>query len=254
MRDGSRPTPSRSGAARADRRSPARAGSAASGAPPPAGTDGLIVADGALEALKWLAAGLMAMDHINRSLLGGAHAFLYDLGRLSMPVFGFVLMHHLARPGACAAGVHRRVMARLLGVGLLSTPVSAALAGAWPLNVLFMLLLSTAVVWLIERRRRGLAALAFVVAGTAVEFWWFGVLACLGAWHYCRRPTASRLALWALALGALWLVNRNLAALAALPLVWCAARIDLPVVRCRWLFYGFYPAHLALIWGWQRVL
>lgn len=221
--------------------------------PREAGALGLVVADGTLEALKWLAAALMALDHVNRSLLGGAHAFLYELGRLAMPVFGFVLMHHLARPGACAAGVHRRVMGRLLAVGLLSTPVYAALASAWPLNVLFMLLLSTLVVWLVERRRRGLAALAFVAGGAAVEFWWFGVLACLGAWHCCRRPTAGRLALWLVALSLLWLVNRNLAALAALPLVWCAARIELPVVRYRWFFYAFYPAHLALIWAWQRM-
>ena len=221
--------------------------------PREASARGLVVADGPLEALKWLAAALMALDHVNRSLLGGAHAFLYELGRLAMPVFGFVLMHHLARPGACAAGVHRRVMGRLLAVGLLSTPVYAALASAWPLNVLFMLLLSTLVVWLVERRRRGLAALAFVAGGAAVEFWWFGVLACLGAWHCCRRPTAGRLALWLVALSLLWLVNRNLAALAALPLVWCAARIELPVVRYRWFFYVFYPAHLALIWAWQRM-
>jgi hypothetical protein len=194
--------------------------------PREAGARGLVVADGTLEALKWLAAALMTLDHVNRSLLGGAHAFLYELGRLAMPVFGFVLMHHLARPGACAAGVHRRVMGRLLAVGLLSTPVYAALASAWPLNVLFMLLLSTLVVWLVERRRRGLAALAFVAGGAAVEFWWFGVLACLGAWHCCRRPTAGRLALWVVALSLLWLVNRNLAALAALPLVWCAAQIS----------------------------
>lgn len=206
-----------------------------------------LVADGSLEALKWLAAGLMVLDHANRFLFDGACAILYDLGRLAMPVFGFVLMHNLARPRALAAGVHRRIMARLFGFGLLATPAHAALAGWWPLNVLWMLLLSVGIVWLAERRRYTLAVLAFAVAGPMVEFWWFGVLACLGAWGYCRRPTAGRLALWALALGALWIVNRNLAALAALPLLWAAARIEVPVARCRWLFYIFYPAHLVLL-------
>lgn len=247
MRKGPRPARSRCGDRAGRPASPERA------APAPR-ADGLVVADGTLEALKWLAAGLMALDHVNRWVLGGAHAFLYDLGRLAMPVFGFVLMHHLARPGATAEGVHRRVMARLLGTGLLATPVYAALAGAWPLNVLFMLLLSTGVVWLIERGRGGLAALAVAAGGTLVEFWWFGVLACLGAWWYCRRPTRGRLMLWALALGSLWLVNGNLAALAALPLLWNATRVDLPVGRRRWFFYGFYPVHLALIWGWPRLL
>jgi len=43
-------------------------------------------------------------------------------------------------------------------------------------------------------------------------------------------------------------VNRNLAALAGLPLIWAAAQVALPVRRCRWLFYAFYPAHLSVIW------
>ena len=214
-------------------------------------TGRLIISDGTLEAIKWLAMVLMALDHINKFLLGESNAVLFDLGRMVMPLFGFVLMYNLARPGALAAGVHRRVMQRLLVFGALSTPVFVALVGWWPLNILFMLLLSTCIVWLIERGgklRLALAILAFVWAGALVEFWWFGVLACLGAWASCRKPTAMRLALWALALASLWIVNGNFAALPALPLVWAAARIDVPVSRSRWVFYGFYPAHLAAIW------
>ena len=93
-----------------------------------------------------------------------------------------------------------------------------------------------------------LAVLAFAGAGALVEFWWFGVLACLAAWHFCRRPTAVRLALWALALASLWLINRNFAALATLPIVWGAARICTSMARHRLLFYAIYPAHLALLW------
>ena len=101
--------------------------------------------------------------------------------------------------------------------------------------------------------RNALAVLAFVLGGALVEFWWFGVLSCLGAWAYCRRPTAGRLALWALALASLWIVNRNFAALAALPLIWGASRVDLPLGRLRWVFYAAYPAHLAAIWLALRI-
>jgi hypothetical protein len=211
----------------------------------------IVVSDGTLEALKWLGMVLMALDHINKFLLGESNAVLFDLGRMVMPLFGFVLMYNLARPGALAAGVHRRVMQRLLVFGALSTPIFGALVGWWPLNILFMLLLSTGIVWLIERggkTRLALAVLAFVLAGAVVEFWWFGVLACLGAWACCRKPTAMQLALWALALSSLWIVNRNFAALAALPLIWGAARINIPMTRHRWVSYGFYPAHLVAIW------
>lgn len=215
------------------------------------GSTQLIVADGTLEALKWFAVILMVLDHANKFLLGGSNATLFDLGRTVMPVFGFVLMYNLARPGALAAGVHLRVMQRLLAFGVLATPVFVALVGWWPLNILFMLLLSTGLVWLIERGGAGriaLAVVAFLVAGAIVEFWWFGVLSCLGAWAYAKRPNVLRFALWALALATLWTVNRNFAALAVLPLIWTAARVEIPLARHRWVFYGFYPVHLLAIW------
>jgi hypothetical protein len=112
------------------------------------------------------------------------------------------------------------------------------------------------IVWLIEgagAMRIALAVFAFVLAGALVEFWWFGVLSCLAAWAYCRSPTPVRCALWALALASLWVVNRNFAALAMLPLLWGAMLIDIPLARHRWVFYAFYPAHLAVIWLAQRL-
>ncbi|MET0657152.1 MAG: TraX family protein [Steroidobacteraceae bacterium] len=209
------------------------------------------VAPGTLEALKWLGMVLMALDHVNKFLIGGSSPVLFDLGRLVMPVFGFVLMYNLARPGAFEAGVHVRVMQRLLLFGALSTPMFVALVGWWPLNILFMLLLSTAITLLIEhggRMHTALAVLSFVLAGAVVEFWWFGVVTCLGAWAYCRKPTAGRLVLWTLSLASLWLINRNFAALAVLPILLVATHVDLPLARHRWLFYAFYPAHLAVTW------
>lgn len=222
------------------------------GSPPPR----LVIADGSLEALKWLALGLMVLDHVNKFLLGERSLVLFDLGRLVMPLFGFVLMYNLTRPGAMASGVHLRVMRRLLAFGALATPAFMVLVGWWPLNILFMLLLSTGIVWLIERGdaiRIAVAALSLVVAGAFVEFWWFGVLCCLGAWAFCRRPTSGRLALWMLAMASLWIVNRNFAAIAALPLIWGVSRVEIPMKRSRWLFYGAYPTHLAVIWLLQHL-
>ncbi|RST50022.1 TraX family protein [Variovorax sp. MHTC-1] len=214
-----------------------------------------VVADGTLEALKWIAMVLMALDHINKYLLGEAHTVLFILGRMAMPIFGFVLMYNLARPDALAADIHLRVMRRLLGFGLLATPIFAGLVGAWPLNIMFMLLLATGMVWLMERGgwwRVTAAVFAFIGFGALVEFWWFGALSCLGAWFFCRSPTGGRLALWVLALCSLWIVNRNFASLAALPLIWGLSRINIPLGRHKRLFYAFYPAHLALIWLAQR--
>jgi hypothetical protein len=208
------------------------------------------ISDGSLEALKWVGLVLMAGDHVNKYLLDEASPALYALGRMVMPLFGFVLMAHLARPGALEGGVHLRVMQRLAIFALLATPAFVHLVGGWPLNILATLFLATLVVWLLERggrAQRCAALIAFLIGGALVEFWWPALLCCLGGWAFLRRPSKFRLLLWALATASLALINGNFAALAALPLIWGASRVDLPIPRLRWVFYAFYPAHLSLI-------
>jgi hypothetical protein len=208
------------------------------------------ISDGSLEALKWVGLVLMAGDHVNKYLLDEASPALYALGRMVMPLFGFVLMAHLARPEALEGGVHLRVMQRLAIFALLATPAFVHLVGGWPLNILATLFLATLVVWLLERggrAQRCAALIAFLIGGALVEFWWPALLCCLGAWAFLRRSSKFRLLLWALATASLALINGNFAALAALPLIWGASRVDLPIPRLRWVFYAFYPAHLSLI-------
>ncbi len=217
---------------------------------PAAGARPWVIADGSLEALKWVALVLMVGDHINKYLLNEGVGSLYALGRMVMPIFGFVLMHNLCRPAGLARGVHARVMKRLVVFGLLSTPAFVYLVGWWPLNILFTLFTATLIVYLWERggaTRRLLACAVFVFGGALVEFWWPALLCCLGAWALLKRPTAWRLALWAMATGALAVVNGNFAAVIALLLIWGATRVDIPMPRMRWVFYAFYPAHLTAL-------
>ncbi|MBE3061987.1 MAG: conjugal transfer protein TraX, partial [Cutibacterium acnes] len=88
----------------------------------------------------------------------------------------------------------------------------------------------------------------FLVGGALVEFWWPGVIACVAAWFYCRRPSWMALAVWVGALSALYVINRNLGALLALPVIFGASQIRLRLPRVKWFFYLFYPAHLAALW------
>ncbi|MBK7549911.1 MAG: hypothetical protein IPI20_19875 [Rhodoferax sp.] len=60
----------------------------------------LHIDNGTLEALKWLALVLMTGDHVNKYVLADSLPGLFELGRLAMPLFMFVLAYNLARPGA----------------------------------------------------------------------------------------------------------------------------------------------------------
>lgn len=211
----------------------------------------LLIADGTLEALKWVAAALMVLDHLNKFLYLGKLPVLFEIGRVVMPIFGFVLAYNVARPGAFARAAHLTIMKRLLVAGAVATPMFVALVGWWPLNILFMFVVMVAITYCIEQggpREITLAVLLFVVGGAFVEFWWFALLFCLAAWIYCKKPTWFRLLLLVLATANIAVINRNSWALAALPILLAAPYVSVTLPRARWWFYAFYPAHLAVLW------
>ncbi len=213
-----------------------------------------VVADGTIEAIKWLGLILMTLDHINKYLFGERLPGLFEAGRLAMPLFGFVLAYNLARPGAFKNGVHLRVMKRLALYGLIATPFFIALGGFvaywWPLNIMFMLLAATGMIYLIEKGARKAAALygaLFLIGGAFVEFWWFALAFCLAAWWYCRTTSKAALVALFLATASLYLINQNLWALASMPIILAAPLVDLKIPRIRNVFYTYYPAHLAVL-------
>lgn len=213
------------------------------------------MSDGSLEALKWIALLLMTGDHVNKYLFNGTNDFLFNAGRIAMPLFVFVLAYNLARPDTLERGVYTRTMQRLALFGVLATPAFIALGGLmsgwWPLNILFSLLALTAILRLCEQRTVGgyvAAAAVFLVAGSSIEFWWPALTFGLAVWCYCKRPSCMALTLALIALTALWFVNNNLWALAVLPILLAASRFTLHIPRLRWAFYTYYPAHLATIW------
>lgn len=215
----------------------------------------LAVSNGTIEALKWLALVFMTGDHVNKYLFNGTMPHLFDAGRLALPLFAFVLAYNLARPDTLERGIYGRAIMRLALFGLLATPAFIALgglvAGWWPLNIMFTLLVATATLYLIELgRTRHLvaAAVVFLVGGGLVEFCWPALTLCLAVWWYCKRATLSALLLLLASCAALWFINGNFWALAALPLVVVAMRVDICLPRLRWVFYAYYPLHLTALW------
>ena len=213
-----------------------------------------LVAPGTLEALKWLALVAMTLDHASTYLWQQAGPGLHALGRLAMPLFAFVLACRLARPGAQARGVHARVMLRLSLAGACAAPVLALLGaleqGWWPLNIMFTLMVGTSLAWLLESawRWRGCAALVLAFgAGALVEYGWFGLAFFMAAWWYCRRPQWGRVLVLVAACAGLGAVNGSQWALLALPLVGGARWYAVRLVRLPYVFYVYYPLHLAVL-------
>jgi len=215
----------------------------------------LRIPDGTVEALKWLALVLMTGDHVNKYLFNATLPVLFEAGRVALPLFVFVLAYNLARPGALPRGAYRRLLPPSAAFGVIASPFFIALGGLgwgwWPLNIMFTLFVAAAVLWLLEVRSSSAIAGAivlFLVGGLFVEFWWPALACIVAAWLYCRRATWLRFVGWIAATGSLYLINDNLWALAALPALFLLARVSVTLPRMRWLFYLFYPAHLAVLW------
>ena len=210
---------------------------------------------GTVEALKWLGLVLMTIDHVNKYLLHDAVPPLFYVGRLALPLFSFVLAYNFARPTSLGNGAYGRVARRLALAGVLASVPFIGLGGLawewWPLNILFMLLVSVGVMALLERGgapRIAAAVALFVLGGALVEFWWPAIVMTLAAWRYTRRPSWVSLVVWIAATASLYVINGNMWALAALPLIFLAPQLSIVMPRVGFVFYVFYPLHLLLLW------
>lgn len=214
----------------------------------------IIIKDGALESLKWLALVLMTLDHVNKYFFADKISFLFQLGRLAMPIFGFVLAYNLARSNAIANGLYVRVIKNLAIYGALATPFfiinGGLLFGWWPLNILFTLLVATAVCYFVDmggRKNVAAAVLVFILGGAFVEFWYFGIAFIYFVWRYLKTGNKLSFFLMLVSLASLYVVNSNFYAMAALPIIYLSTFLDVIVPRVKRMFYTYYPAHLAII-------
>lgn len=214
----------------------------------------LAFSEASLSAAKWLALVLMVIDHAGKYLFEGAVPWMFALGRVSMPLFAFVLGYNLARPGMLASGGYRRLALRLAAFGLLATApfiVLNKLPFGWPLNMMFTLLVAVLSAWLFDMRRPGATIAACLVlawGGALGEYWWPAIGLALCVWAYQRRPSRALIAGFLACLMLLWFVNGNLWALTAVPVLFALQWWPVVLPRAQWLFYAFYPLHLFAFW------
>ncbi len=226
------------------------------------GKPAVVVQDGTIEALKWLGVVLMTLDHINKYFFNETLPGVFELGRLTMPIFGFVLAYNLARPGCLATGAYGRTMKRMALYGLLATPFyiilgAGQLAFGWlPLNIMAMLFVATASLYLVELGGgRGMlaAGVVFLLGGILGEFWWMGQAVVMTAWWYFR--SGRHIALVSVIAATAWLfvINRNFYAVFSIVLLVGGQYVNVRIPRLKNIFYAYYPLHLAVLCGIHKI-
>jgi len=202
---------------------------------------------GGRELLKWLALVLMTGDHVNKVMFAGSLQWLSEVGRVAFPVFAVVLAYNAAVD--TRSGTAGRAIRRLLLAGAIVQPFHALAFGYWlPVNVLFSLALG---LYVCTARSVWAALGAWAVLGLFVDYQWTAPALMLGArlWFGAKTWTGHVVAAVALgaAYGALCVYNGNGWALLSVPVLWALGRLDVRLPRVRWVFLGYYVAHLVLL-------
>lgn len=205
--------------------------------------------DGELEALKYLALLFMIADHVNKYLFNGTLPYCYEVGRLALPLFAFILGYNCARANISSISL-LKVVKRLFIFGILATPPHAYLGNIyaiWPLNILFTLAASVLVIYLLVEERAITGLLVFLIAGFFVEFFHVGVLLPIASYYLFKTKQLRFLFLIVFCLLSLTFINNNYYALSSLIVVFLFKPLNINYTRpkwSKWLFYYFYPVHL----------
>lgn len=218
--------------------------------------------------LKLLAMAAMTVDHIGAYLLP-QFLILRILGRLSLPIYAYMIAE-----GCRHSRNRRRYFLRLLGLGLLCQIVNYLVTGSLYQGILITFSLAVLLIFPIDAFRRsadlphGLLlagswiAVYFICQGLprllpgtdfAVDYGFAGVT--LPGLIYLGKTQRQR---WLLLAAGLILLSLTLGGvqwwcLAALPLVglYTGEKGKYPLGR---MFYWYYPAHLAAIYGLGALL
>lgn len=226
----------------------------------------LSLSSGASETIKWLALIAMTLDHANKILFNAQFAWMYALGRLAMPLFGYVLAYNLAKFDALKSHAYRRVMMRMFITGLAATPFYKAAfhhMGLGSLNIMFTLGLATCILFLIDKSMqsnnadsviitRALVLALFILGSLFVEGQMIAVGYVLAAWACCKTQNGWAFLIWLLSTVGFSLINGNYWAVAVIPIIFITSKVNVKLPRLKWVFYAYYPLHLAILIGIQR--
>lgn len=212
--------------------------------------------------LKLIALVAMTCDHI------GAYFFpesliLRIIGRLAFPIFAYMIAE-----GCRHTASKSRYLTTVISVAMLCQIVSFCATGSMHQRILVTFALSIGLIYALEIALRyksgGIAALAFVIVwlisvvlprllpGFDIEYGFFGILLPVLVWFGKNKKQS------------LILCGVGLALLSLGGIVQAAAFLALPLLaiyngtrgkaNIKYLFYIYYPAHLALIYIAQQMI
>ncbi len=146
-----------------------------------------------LDVVKWLAFGLMVIDHISEYILNDEYRFIAMLGRMAFPLFALSFTYHIAL-GQNNSSLHKQ-WGRLVLFGLLSVPAISFLTGwsmDWwwplPLNILFTFALFSYMMYSYRRKEHGIQAVFILLCAFAIilmgDYGFPGLCFMLASYHY----------------------------------------------------------------------
>lgn len=206
-----------------------------------------------LNLLKWFALVAMTAFHFSYALMLKQLELFVLIGRLAFPIFGFILGYNLAAAVAKNdVNIEKRLMRALLMFGCFAQPFYWGFVHKpLPLNIMFSLALG---VFIVFRYRSISAWMVLVLFGFVVDYAWAGPLFVLASYFVSSDLLKNRIGLLtaisfitAIALVATIVgsIYPLLVLLLLLVGLYWHPQFQLP--RCKWLFYVFYPAHLAIL-------
>ncbi|MFC3770269.1 TraX family protein [Paenibacillus sp. GCM10012303] len=201
--------------------------------------------------LQFIAMITMLVDHVGIVFYPDIAAFRV-IGRIAFPLYGWFLVQ-----GYLHTGNLKRYAFRLLGLAVLSQLPFTLSLQLWQLNVIFTLLLALGVLYTLDSGAKGIFKLLLVGGAVGIALWvpmsygLYGVMIALlfryfRQWqlvHYHFLLDAAHVLVYGFGYAI------QLFSVFGTFLIVCAQELNSRVQLNKWIYRGFYPGHLAVLYG-----
>lgn len=220
------------------------------------------------EALKLIACIAMLIDHIGKLLLPG-HYWLRIIGRLSFPIYCFLLAEGIAHTKSPAKYALRMLIIAVVTEPIYDVALYDGLTFAYQ-SAMVSLLLGCCMLWALQRYPNWILRGCIILAACAlarllhVNYGWRGIL-LMAAFGLSREQSmgwllqliSTGLIFWSMGSARVPLLGIPIQLFGVLGLVpiWLYSGKKLTGSRVlQWAFYLFYPVHLLILFWIVRLL